>query len=90
MGASCEFIVIVLRLCFPRHGNHHMLLQKKSFHGIMLHNVDADYIDIWRLFQYNMELAKEVISITTTSSFHGLDLDCGCESGNGGGGRDGK
>ena len=56
----------------------------------MLHNIVADYIDMWRLFQYNIELAKEVISITTTSSFHGLDLDCGCEGGNGGGGRDGK
>ena len=66
-----------------------MLLQSKQFslHGVMFKIQD---IDMWRFFQYNIELAKEVISITTTSSFHGLDLDCGCEGGNGGGGRDGK
>ena len=66
-----------------------MLLQSKqfSFHGVMFKIQD---IDMRKVFQYNMELAKEVISITTTSSFHDLDLDCGCESGNGVGGRDGK
>ena len=66
-----------------------MLLKSKQFpfHGLMLKIQD---IDMRRVFQYDIELAKEVISITTTSSFHGLDLDCGCDGGNGGGGRDGK
>ena len=86
--------MIVLSLCSPYRGIFDFLrlyvTEKQTISIPWPHAVNSGYRYEEGVFQYNIELAKEVISITTTSSFHGLDLDCGCDSGNGGGGRDGK